>query len=60
MQRIEQQRIEEEQSYQQAVEEEVQTRANVTHRALPKGFEPTPSPAKPAEVKPKGTLPKGF
>jgi len=58
LQRIEQQRIEEEQSYQEAVEEAVQTRTNATHSALPKGFE-----AKPVSEKPKtsrGTLPKGF
>jgi len=58
LQRIEQQRIEEENAYQKAVEEEVQIRSNVTHKALPKGFEPAPSP-EPTKSS-KGTLPKGF
>src|SRR3990167_5916360 len=43
LQRIEQQRIEEEQTYQEAVEDEVKARTNATHSALPKGFEPKPA-----------------
>ena len=59
LQRIEQQRIEDEQSYQEAVEDAVQSRTNATHGALPKGFEPKPTP--PAQPKAsRGTLPKGF
>jgi hypothetical protein len=58
LQRMEQQRIEEEQRYQEAVVEEVKTRSNTTHGALPKGFEAKPSPEQPKTSK--GTLPKGF
>ena len=38
LQRIEQQRIEEEEAYQKAVEEEVKSRTNTTRGTLPKGF----------------------
>ena len=58
LQRMEQQRIEDEKRYQEAVVEEVQTRSKVTHGALPKGFEATPAPETPKTSK--GTLPKGF
>ncbi|MGI0055898.1 MAG: trans-sialidase, partial [Nitrosarchaeum sp.] len=56
--RIDQQRIEEEQAYQKAVEDEVVTKTTSTRGSLPKGFE-----SKPASEQPKpsrGTLPKGF
>jgi hypothetical protein len=58
LERIEQQRIEEEQSYQKAVEEEVKSRANATRGSLPKGFESKPAPEQPKPSR--GTLPKGF
>ena len=58
LQRIEQMRIEQEQAYQESVEEEVNTITNSTHGALPKGFEPKPSPEQPKTSR--GTLPKGF
>ena len=58
LQRIEQQRIEEEKRYQEAVVEEVKTRTNATHGALPKGFEAKAAPEPPKTSK--GTLPKGF
>src|SRR3972149_546144 len=58
LQRIEQQRIEEEQAYQEAVEDEVKARTNATHSALPKGFEPKPATEQPKTSR--GTLPKGF
>ncbi len=58
LERIEQHRIEEEQAYQKAVEDEVKARANTTHGSLPKGFESKPAPEQPKTSK--GTLPKGF
>ncbi|MBS3922836.1 MAG: trans-sialidase, partial [Nitrosarchaeum sp.] len=58
LQRIEQQRIEDEQRYQEAVVEEVKTRTNTTHGALPKGFEAKSAPEPPKTSR--GTLPKGF
>ncbi|EGP93314.1 hypothetical protein [Nitrosarchaeum koreense] len=58
LQRMEQQRIEDEKRYQEAVAEEVKTRTNTTHGALPKGFEAKPSPEPPKTSR--GTLPKGF
>ncbi|CAD6514785.1 conserved hypothetical protein [metagenome] len=59
LQRIEQQRIEDEQSYQEAVEDAVKSRTNATHSALPKGFEPKPTPPEQPKTS-RGTLPKGF
>jgi hypothetical protein len=59
LKRIEQQRIEDEQSYQEAVEDAVKSRTNATHSALPKGFEPKPTPPEQPKTS-RGTLPKGF
>jgi nucleosome binding factor SPN SPT16 subunit len=58
LERIEQQRIEEEQAYQETVEDEVKVRTNATHGTLPKGFESKPAPEQPKTSR--GTLPKGF
>src|SRR3989338_6806859 len=58
LQRIDQQRIEEEQAYQEAIEDEVKARASVTRGTLPKGFESKPAPEQPKTSR--GTLPKGF
>src|SRR3970282_2838196 len=58
LQRIKQQRIEEEQAYQEAVEDEVKARTNATHSALQKGFELKPATEQPKTSR--GTLPKGF
>ena len=56
LQRIEQQRIEEEKAYQEIIEAEARSRAQQTRGSLPKGFEPEPEQPK----KSRGTLPKGF
>ena len=58
LQRIDQQRIEEEQAYQEAIEDEVKARASATRGTLPKGFESKPAPEQPKTSR--GTLPKGF
>ena len=58
LQRIDQQRVEEEQAYQEDVEDEVKARASVTRGTLPKGFESKPVPEQPKTSR--GTLPKGF
>ncbi|MEK6931448.1 MAG: trans-sialidase, partial [Thermoproteota archaeon] len=58
LQRIDQQRIEEEQAYQEAIEDEVKSRASATRGTLPKGFESKPAPEQPKTSR--GTLPKGF
>ena len=59
LQRIEQEKAEREQAYQEALEAEVEARAKQSRGSLPKGFEPAPEP-EPEPAKPKGTLPKGF
>ena len=58
LQRIEQQRVEEEQAYQEAIEDEVKSRTSATRGTLPKGFEAKPAPEQPKTSR--GTLPKGF
>jgi len=58
LQRIEQQRVEEEQTYQEDIEDEVKSRASATRGTLPKGFEAKPAPEQPKTSR--GTLPKGF
>ena len=59
LQRIEQEKAEREQAYQEALQAEVEARAKQTRGSLPKGFEPAQEP-KPEPAKSKGTLPKGF
>ncbi|KER06017.1 trans-sialidase protein [Marine Group I thaumarchaeote SCGC AAA799-E16] len=59
LQRIEQEKAEREQAYQEALQAEVEERAKQTRGSLPKGFEPAPE-SEPEPPKPKGTLPKGF
>ena len=58
LQRIEQQRNEEEQAYQEIIETEVKSKAQKTRGSLPKGFEPKPESEQPKQSR--GTLPKGF
>jgi len=58
LQRIEQQRVEEEKAYQQIIEAEAKSRSERTRGSLPKGFEPTSEPEPPKSSR--GTLPKGF
>ncbi|MCV0367139.1 MAG: trans-sialidase [Nitrosopumilus sp.] len=60
LQRIERERIEQEQAYLESVAAEAKAKsASQTKRgALPKGFEPQPEPEAPKASK--GTLPKGF
>ena len=58
LQRIEQDRIDDEKAYQELVEAEEKSRAKRTRGSLPKGFEPTPEPEAPKASR--GTLPKGF
>ncbi|MFQ5497723.1 MAG: trans-sialidase, partial [Nitrosopumilus sp.] len=58
LQRIEQQRKDDERAYQEAVEAEVKAKAQQTRGSLPKGFEPQPEPETPKASR--GTLPKGF
>ena len=58
LQRMEQERIDNEKAYQELVEAEAKSRSQKTRGSLPKGFEVKTEPehTKPA----KGTLPKGF
>ncbi len=58
LQRIDQQRVKEEQTYQEAIEDEVKARSSATRGTLPKGFESKPAPEQPKTSR--GTLPKGF
>ena len=56
----ENERVEAEKAYQEAVAAEAQRRASEQRGTLPKGFE-APKPAEPeAPKQSKGTLPKGF
>ena len=59
LQRIEQQKADDEKAYQEMIEEEAKAQAQKTRGSLPKGFEPAAESA-PEPPKPKGTLPKGF
>jgi hypothetical protein len=56
LQRIEQQRIDDEKTYRELLEAEVKSRAQKTRGSLPKGFESKSEPPKSS----RGTLPKGF
>ena len=58
LQRIEQERIDDEKAYQEIIESEAKSRAKQTRGSLPKGFEPKPEPEAPKPSR--GTLPKGF
>jgi ribosomal protein L29 len=65
LQRIEQDRIEQQNAYEEELRREAadsaarpQTSASSTRGSLPKGFEPQPEPEKPKSSR--GTLPKGF
>ena len=58
MNRIEQERIDDEKAYQELVAAEANARAKQTRGSLPKGFESKPEPEAPKSSK--GTLPKGF
>ena len=60
LQRIEQQRIEEEKAYQEIIEAEAKSRSQQTRGSLPKGFEPKPEPEPEQQKQSRGTLPKGF
>ena len=58
LQRLEQQKVEEEKEFQKLLEEEAKARATASRGTLPKGFEPKPEPEAPKQSR--GTLPKGF
>ncbi len=58
LQRIEQERAEQEKSYQEMLEAEAKAKSQSNRGSLPKGFEPTLEPETPKSSK--GTLPKGF
>ena len=58
LQRLEQQKIDEEKEFQQLLEAEAKARATASRGTLPKGFEPKPEPEAPKASR--GTLPKGF
>ena len=58
LQRLENERIEQEKELDRIVEEEAKRRASATRGSLPKGFEPKPEPEAPKQSR--GTLPKGF
>ena len=58
LQRIEQERIAQEQEYQKIVEAEAKARSQKTRGSLPKGFETQSEPEPPKTSR--GTLPKGF
>ncbi|MCV0431367.1 MAG: trans-sialidase [Nitrosopumilus sp.] len=58
LQRLEQQRIDEEKEFQQLLEAEAKARSTASRGTLPKGFEPKPEPEAPKASR--GTLPKGF
>ncbi len=61
LQRLEQQRIDDEKAFQELLEAEAKARATQSRGTLPKGFEPKPEEPKPEEKKAsRGTLPKGF
>jgi len=65
LQRLEQQRIDEEKAFDELLEAEAKARSTASRGTLPKGFEPKPQPEapKPQPEAPKpsrGTLPKGF
>jgi hypothetical protein len=59
LQRIEQQKADDEQAYQEIIEAEAKAKSQQSRGILPKGFEPAAESA-PEPPKPKGTLPKGF
>jgi len=58
LQRIEQQKIDEEKAFDELLEAESKARSTASRGTLPKGFEPKPEPEAPKASR--GTLPKGF
>jgi len=58
LQRLEQQRIDEEKAFDELLEAESKARSTASRGTLPKGFEPKPEPEAPKTSR--GTLPKGF
>ena len=58
LQRLEQQRIDEEKAFDELLEAEAKARSTASRGTLPKGFEPKPQPEAPKPSR--GTLPKGF
>ncbi len=60
LQRIEQQRIDEDQAFGELLESEAKSRATASRGTLPKGFEPKQESEPKALKASKGTLPKGF
>ena len=58
LQRIEQQRIDEDKAFDGLLEAEAKARSTASRGTLPKGFEPKPEPEAPKASR--GTLPKGF
>ena len=60
LQRLEQQRIDEEKAFDELLEAESKARSTASRGTLPKGFEPKPEAEPEAPKASKGTLPKGF
>ena len=60
LQRIEQEKIAQQQAYEAQLAAESAKRASSNQGSLPKGFEPAPEPEPEAPKTSKGTLPKGF
>jgi hypothetical protein len=60
LQRIEQQRIDEDKAFDELLEAEAKARSTASRGTLPKGFEPKPEPEPEAPKASRGTLPKGF
>jgi hypothetical protein len=60
LQRMENERIDDEKAYQEIIEAETKSKAQQTRGSLPKGFEPTSEPEPEPPKSSKGTLPKGF
>jgi hypothetical protein len=58
LQRIEQQKIDDEKAFQELLEAEAKARSTASRGTLPKGFEAKPEPEAPKTSR--GTLPKGF
>ena len=58
LQRLEQQKIDEEKEFQELLEKEAKARATASRGTLPKGFEPKPEPEAPKASR--GTAPKRF
>ena len=60
LQRIEQQKIDEDQAFDELLEAEAKSRATASRGTLPKGFEPKQESEPEAPKASRGTLPKGF